>query len=227
MLNNTMSKKPRVIIFFSTADYHTKYLTNKQHEALILSKMGFTIIYINSLGLRKFNLASKEDFYRIVLKFFDFFKKIKKINNKLFVFNFLLIPIFNNKFFNFINYCLFWFKLYPFLFFKKIKISDVIIWSYHPLALNFWKKNHYYKLIYRSVDELSAIPNLQLNNFKKIEDSFVKKSDFIFTTNYNLLKKFKKNNKNVFFHSNVVDFNHFKKKKYETKKNCYLSWSTF
>lgn len=218
MLNNTMSKKPRVIIFFSTADYHTKYLTNKQHEALILSKMGFTIIYINSLGLRKFNLASKEDFYRIVLKFFDFFKKIKKINNKLFVFNFLLIPIFNNKFFNFINYCLFWFKLYPFLFFKKIKISDVIIWSYHPLALNFWKKNHYYKLIYRSVDELSAIPNLQLNNFKKIEDSFVKKSDFIFTTNYNLLKKFKKNNKNVFFHSNVVDFNHFKKKNMKQKK---------
>lgn len=213
-----MQKKPRVILFFSTEDYYSKYLTNKHHEALILSKLGFTIIYINSLGLRRFNLTNKDDFYRIILKFFDFFKKIEKINSKLFVLNQLFIPIFNNKLFNFLNFCLLWFKLYPFLFLRKIRLRDIIVWSYHPLALNFMKKNYFYKLVYRSVDELSAIPNIQLKNFKKTEDLFVKNSDFIFTTNYNLFKKYEKNNKNVFFHSNVVDYEHFKKKNVKKKK---------
>lgn len=47
------------MVFLSTADWDNPFWTNKQHVALELSKMGYRILYIESLGLRKPSVNKK------------------------------------------------------------------------------------------------------------------------------------------------------------------------
>lgn len=46
------------IVLISTADWDNPFWTNKQHVAMELSRLGYRILYIDSLGLRAPSLTS-------------------------------------------------------------------------------------------------------------------------------------------------------------------------
>jgi len=206
-------------LFFSTADYFTEYLTNKQHEANELSKLGHTIIFVDSIGLRKINFQNKKDLSRIFLKVKNFFNPVKKIKKNFYVITPLIIPFFkSNKIIKFINYHLFAFKFNSLLLDVKIPEKKIILWSYHPFVKDLIDIKKFNKIIYRSVDDLRFLPDIKIKDYIKTENNFVKESNFIFTTNKKLFNRYKKKNKNVFYHSNVVDINFFKPKNVKIKK---------
>ena len=89
-----VSKKNFLI--FSTADWSSKYWTNKQNVAQELAKKGHNVFYVESVGIRKPNIFSKQDFLRVLKKIFLSFKTNKK-KGKLQVISPPIIP-FKTKF---------------------------------------------------------------------------------------------------------------------------------
>ena len=67
-----VSKKNFLI--FSTADWSSKYWTNKQNVAQELAKKGHNVFYVESVGIRRPNISSKKDFLRASRKIFYSFK---------------------------------------------------------------------------------------------------------------------------------------------------------
>lgn len=65
--------KQKDIVLLSTAEWDNPFWTNKQHVAIALAKLGYRVLYIDSLGLRRPS-ASRQDFIRIL-------KRLKKALN--------------------------------------------------------------------------------------------------------------------------------------------------
>ena len=55
------------IILISTAEWHHPFWTNKQHTALELARQGCRILYIDSLGLRKPSVNTR-DLRRLLIR---------------------------------------------------------------------------------------------------------------------------------------------------------------
>ena len=75
--------KTKDCILFSTADWDTPFLTNKQHMAKEFAKLGYRVLYIESLGLRKPKITSGLDFKRIFLRLFKGIKNVKKVDSNI------------------------------------------------------------------------------------------------------------------------------------------------
>jgi len=107
-------------------------------------------------------------------------------------------------------------------FLKKHGFSNPFVWTYHPYILdaikNLGLRN---KLIYHCVDDLSAVPNIDKISYRLEEKRLLKKADIIFVTSKHLMKKCLQHNKNTYYFTNVVDFDHFSRatKKTETPKD--------
>ena len=63
-------------IIFSTADWNEPYWTNKQHCAVSLSKLGWSVIYVESVGLRTPSAKSRKDIARLLFRSFKGFKSL-------------------------------------------------------------------------------------------------------------------------------------------------------
>ena len=211
-----MSKmtKTKDCILFSTADWDTPYLTNKQHMAQEFAKLGYRVLYIESLGLRKPKITSGLDFKRIFLRLFKGIKNVKKVdsNINIWVLSPLVLP-FNhgNKWIKLFNQAALNLQINFFL--KRHKFSNYLIWTYHPYIMDVIKKLDFKKIIYHCVDDLSAIPGINKRSYNFEEKKLLKKTNCVFVTSKPLLKKCLQLNKNTHYFKNVVDFEHFSKTK--------------
>jgi len=99
-------------------------------------------------------------------------------------------------------------------FLKKHGFSNPFVWTYHPYILDAIKNLGLSNiLIYHCVDDLSAVPNIDKITYRLEERRLLKKADIIFVTSEHLMKKCLKHNKNTYYFTNVVDFEHFSKNK--------------
>ena len=185
------------ILFFSTADWDSPYKTNKQYVAESLCNLGYKVYFFESFGLRKPIFHNKKDNTRIFKKIKKSFL-IKKINKNLDIVSFLPIPLWSNYFIKNIN--LFFLNY----FIKKFILKDrqFNIWTYHPYVPKDLM-NEAKKIIYHSVDDLSLIKGINGKTFNFQEKNFIKKTNHIFVTSKNLLKKYPKNK--TYYFSNVIN----------------------
>jgi glycosyltransferase involved in cell wall biosynthesis len=210
-MKNKLNQLKNQILIFSTADWGDPYLTNKQHNAIALSHMGFSVLYVESLGLRLPNPSSARDLLRILNRLYKFTCTMAlgsfNINSKIDVISPLSFPFFkNNLFIKNLNDIFLAFLINRF--YKKRSIKTVSVITYHPYVLNCIKRISHNLLIYHCVDKLSAMPSI-LNTFEAEEKRLVRQSNYVFTTNLSLNKPLRKINKNTFFFPNVVDLDHF------------------
>lgn len=208
-----VSKKNFLIL--STADWSSKYWTNKQNVAKEIAKKGHNVLYVESVGIRKPNISSKKDFLRASRKIFHSFKKNKKKGN-IQIISPPIIP-FKTKF-------KFFFAIYNDLLEKKIievlkkdSIEEINIITYHPFFELKKLKSYTNKIIYHCVDDLSSVEGIPKNHFKVYDKKLIKQADCIFTCCNDLYNKFKKMRKKVYFLKNAVSEDFIKKstKKYK------------
>ena len=209
-----MSSKNTTIVLFSTADWKEPYWTNKQHTAEVLSTLGYSVIYVESVGLRSPKVGSAKDLKRIINRIATGVKTLmfgaeKKINN-LVVLSPLVIPNpKNRKVLKKLNDFLLNFLVEREI--KKIALDHLITWTYHPFVLGVISKIKSEKIIYHCVDDLSQVPGISESNFKKHEEKLLSLCDHVFVTTKSLQHRCSKVNASVHYHSNVVDFDHFSK----------------
>lgn len=207
-----MSSKNTTIVLFSTADWKEPYWTNKQHTAEVLSALGYSVVYVESVGLRAPKVGSTKDLKRILNRVSTGIKTL--INgaeiqtNNLVVLSPLVVPNpKNNKVLSKVNNLLLKFLVKREV--KKYASSSLISWTYHPFILGVIDKLESNKVIYHCVDDLSQIPDIDESNFKNHEEELLRRCNHVFVTTKSLEKRCSILNDSVYYHSNVVDFEHF------------------
>lgn len=206
-------------VIFSTADWDAPYWTNKQHTAKTMAENNIKVLYVESIGLRQPSLTSSIDIARILKRLVRGFRGPVMVKKNIFVFSPLVVPF------------LHWWG--PIRWLNKLIVKTtinrfintnfspkdkVVFWAYHPYSLDFISPRYNHPVVYHCVDDLISVPGVNAKNFENIEKIFSKKADVIFVTSRELYKKQLRHNKNTFFHSNVVDFEHFSKSHFINKK---------
>ena len=197
------------IILISTADWDSPYLTNKQHTAKLFARRGYRVLYVESMGLRA-PTANKKDIRRIWERLRKGFSPIKEVEKNIWLLSPLTIPFKQHiDAIRCFNQSLLRFRIKLFSRFNRFK--NAIIWTYHPYIFDAIRKNEIETLVYHCVDDLAAVPGVDTLNFIVNEQILLRRCDFVFVTNKELLKKCESENSNVHYMSNVVDLNHFLK----------------
>jgi glycosyltransferase involved in cell wall biosynthesis len=202
-------------ILFSTADWDAPYWTNKQHTAKNLALKGITVLYIESIGLRRPHITSGVDILRIFRRLLRSFRGIHWVHKNIYVLSPLVIPFKHHwRSVRWLNKVLLAYSIAAFV--KKNreqgKAIRPIVWSYHPYALDGIPEDCKWPVIYHCVDDLSSVPGIDGEAFNIAEQNFLKNVDLVFTTSNALYEKCKAFTSNVYNFPNVVDFEHFSQK---------------
>ena len=203
-----MSSIKEEILLLSTADWDNPFWTNKQHVALELSRLGYKVLYVDSLGLRSPSV-NKSDISRIFRRLLKGFKFPKKINENLWVWSPIVIPFQKYRIIRGFNKWTLYLlsKLFLYLFGFK----QPILWTYNPMTLDVFFVRQNIKVVYHCVDEIKAQPGMPRKAIENAEYKLLKRADYVFVTSDELYKTRKKINNKTFFFSNVTDYDHFSK----------------
>ena len=194
-------------ILFATADWDASCWTNKQHTAYHLSLMGYRVLYIESIGLRA-PTFNKKDITRIWQRLKRGFKRPPQVMKNIWVLSPLAIPFKQHWFVvRIVNQGFLNVRIKLFMFAHQFK--KPIIWSYHPFIQSAIKGIVRGPLVYHCVDDLSAVPGVDVKKFNLEEENFLSACDTVFVTSMALKNKCLNNNARVYYFSNVVDADHF------------------
>jgi glycosyltransferase involved in cell wall biosynthesis len=201
----TMSEIKDIVVL-STADWDNPFWTNKQHVALELAKRGHRVLYIESLGLRRPSVNTK-DISRIFRRIFKALKPPRKVRDNIWVWSPISIPFNNNALIRKIN---------KFILSRALKIwcwrldfQDETLWTYNPLTTRFLSLKDFLYTVYHCVDEIKAQPGMPVEILQEAEEELVRNVDITFVTSLTLLKTRKKWSEEVYYYSNVADYDHF------------------
>lgn len=201
------------VVLLSTAEWDNPFWTNKQHVAVALAKLGYRVLYIDSLGLRRPS-ASGQDFIRILKRLKKALKAPSEVRPNIWVWSPVLLPFQSVSWVRRINkiFLSAWLSYWL----KKLNLSSDIFWTYNPITTNILNISRFEKLVYHCVDEIKKQPGMPVEILESGEQELAMLSDYIFTTSKKLYETRKKLNKNTFYFSNVADFDHFHKAQNET-----------
>ncbi|MVF13758.1 glycosyltransferase family 1 protein [Ketobacter sp. MCCC 1A13808] len=200
--------KSKDVILFSTADWDTPYWTNKQHTAVHLAKMGYRVLYVETVGIRPPKLSSGRDMTRIFKRLWRSFRGPSKARENVWVLSPLTVPFFHGSaFISMLNTWLL--KAFLNVSLLILRFNFPLIWTYHPYMLDAIKGIQYSKIAYHCVDDLSAIPGVDIESFRTSERKLLEAVDVVFTTSEKLTQHCKQYSHSVHFMPNVVDYEHF------------------
>src|SRR5258705_3580684 len=183
-----MSRKgQRDIILFSTADWYSKYWTNKQHIASQLAARGDRVLYVETVGLR-LPVLNAADAKRIVSRLKSGLSPIAEVSDNLWRLSPMTIPFGHQSSviagFNQLQLT------------TRIKrwisgngVVAPLVWTYHPYMLDAARSINPSKFIYHCADDLGAMPGIDRNSFDQAECKLLAEADVIFTTSHRLQER--------------------------------------
>jgi len=192
-------------VILSNQQFDFPLKTNKWQVATRLAKLNHRVIFVDPpIRLRK---ALKSVVLR-KQKLRDLLIGCKKVSENLYVFiPVTLTPTEKPNIFSF-NFS----RLTKLI--KKLNFQNFVLWVYHQVMTDYVSSLKYKTLVYDCVDEYSKFPNFVergLSEYVSNAEEFVaRKSNIVFATTENLVKKMKKFNNNVCFTPNVGDYERFK-----------------
>ena len=194
------------IILLSTGDWDNPFWTNKQHVAVELSRMGYRVLYIDSLGLRRPS-ASARDIKRIFRRLLKALSAPRKVKSSLWVWSPVVLPWHDIRFIRKLNRTMLkmGLKFWSFV----LKFQKPWLWTYSPLTTEFFNLSDFSYRIYHCVDEIKAQPGMPVKLLEVSEKLLVKQADIVFTTSPKLTETRKVWNSNTYYFPNVADYDHF------------------
>jgi glycosyltransferase involved in cell wall biosynthesis len=199
-------------ILFATADWDEPYWTNKQHTARALVKLGWRVLYIESVGMRSPRANSSRDWKRLYIRLrkglVNLFAGAKEREPNLWVLSPLAVPAAHNRpWVGKLNRLLLRTGIQRHI--ARHKFITPLIWTYHPFifqAIDGLKRG---PLLYHCVDDLSTVPGVDAPSFKQAEDYLLTQCDNVYATTQTLTDRCLQINPTTVFLPNVVDVEHF------------------
>lgn len=206
--------EPGDCILFATADWDEPYWTNKQHCAKELSRLGWRVLYVESMGLRAPKAGSKKDIRRLWLRLRKgvkglIFGAIHRDEN-LWVMSPLAVPgAHNHKWLGRLNQFLLKYSLKRHV--SSHSFKHPLIWTYHPFMMGAIKNLDHGTVLYHCVDNLGEFPGVDSAGIRTSEIELLKLADVVFATAPSLARRCRQYNRNTHYLPNVVDAEHFGK----------------
>jgi glycosyltransferase involved in cell wall biosynthesis len=200
---------PRDVLLFSTADWDHPFWTNKQHVASHLARRGFRVLYVESLGLRRPTVKSR-DVARVARRLRHAVQGVRQVEDNLWVASPLVIPWHDNRLARWFNdrFLQWWLKRQC----DRLGFRDPILWTYNPLVGPMAARLGGSLLVYHCVDDLSAAPHLPAAAIERAEQELAHNADLVFTTSQKLHAQLLGFNPTAtHFLPNVADYGHFSK----------------
>jgi glycosyltransferase involved in cell wall biosynthesis len=193
------SAVPRDIVIFSTADWFTRYWTNKQHAANTLAASGHRVLYIETIGIRQPRLRSGVR---------SLAQGPRRVRPTLWVLSPLVFPWGRGlTLVRGLNLRLSRWSLRRSLAAAGFRSPEV--WAYHPFVLEVIEGMPFEAVSYHCVDDVAAVPGVDAGAFELAEAEMLKAADAVFVTARALEQRARRFNANVHFFPNVVDVAHF------------------
>lgn len=194
------------IVLLSTADWDNPFWTNKQHVAVELARLGYRVLYIDSLGLRRPS-ASGRDLKRIARRLWKAARPPRKVRERLWVWSPIVLPWHGNAIVRWLNRGLLagGLKLWG----TWLRFSRPWLWTYSPVTTEYLDLTMFRCRVYHCVDEIKAQPGMPSAFLEKAEEKLAKQADVIFTTSLRLTESRRRWNPRTHYFPNVADFAHF------------------
>lgn len=206
-----MTTRPDIVIF-STADWFTRYWTNKQHAAATLAAAGHRVIYVETPGIRRPNLGSGRDVGRLIKRLWrgirDAVAGPRKVRDNLWLLSPLPVPWRRDldavrRLNGWLQHAVLGRAL------KRLGFRRPEIWSYHPFVLELLRGLDVGPLSYHCVDDIAAVPGVDAVAFEAAETAIFGAAAAVFVTARDLEQRARLHSTNVHFFPNVVDPAHF------------------
>ncbi|PTB21164.1 glycosyl transferase family 1 [Trinickia symbiotica] len=202
----------RDCVLFSTADWDEPYWTNKQHTASVLAARGWRILYVESVGFRSPKVGSGRDWSRLWRRLWRGVRSLlvgppRRAAN-IWVLSPLMVPAKHHwPLVRSLNQALLRWSVTRFV--KAHRFADPVIWTYHPYMLSAIENLHRGPLVYHCVDDIAAIPGIDVSAFNTAQNALLLCCDAVFTTAISLKQQCLPYNPNTHYFGNVVDAEHF------------------
>ncbi len=197
----------RDLVLFSSADWKTPYWTNKQHIAQRLAERGWSVLYVETVGLRAPGLG-RFDGRRMLRRLAAAASPPRTMADGLWVASPLTLPFGHRlDWVRKLNARLLGAMLKHWL--GKLDFHHPAIWTYHPFMMEAIVGLDRRALIYHCVDELAAVPGIDGLVFAKAERELLQTADLVFATSSALNEKCKAASPNTHYLPNVADIGLF------------------
>lgn len=194
-------------ILFSTADWDTPCWTNKQHMARHLARRGYRVLYVETIGLRA-PMMTGSDLGRVWRRLVRGLRYPRLAEPGVWVMSPLVFPFKHHwRIVRSINQGLMRWLLGRFV--RRTGFEKPLVWTYHPFILESVQGISARGLVYHCVDDLSAIPGVDVTAFNREEQRLLARADVVFTTSDALQEKCQKHNAKTYYFPNVADLAHF------------------
>ena len=193
------------ILFFSSDDWDSGLKTSKYHLSTRLAREN-RVFFINSLSLRTPTLSSR-DLTKIFAKLKGCLRGARKVRKNLYVYTPLLIPFQRFAVIRRVN------KFFLLAQFRRLmarhRIIQPDIWTFLPNTIDLVTKLPHRKLIYYSVDDMSAFKGVPQETIRRQDEELTKEADLTFSVSEELFNKKRLVNPNSFYSPHGVDFDLF------------------
>ena len=202
----------RDCVLFSTADWDEPYWTNKQHTASILAARGWRVLYVESVGFRSPKVGSGRDWARLWRRLWRGMQSLvlgppRRAAN-IWVLSPLMVPAKHHwPIVRALNQTLLRWSVVRFT--KSHRFVEPVVWTYHPFMLDAVETLARGPLVYHCVDDIAAIPGVDVAAFGNAQKALLAQCEAVFTTAMSLREQCLLDNPNTYYFGNVVDAEHF------------------
>jgi len=203
-----MNKSPETIVMFSTADWDSRYWTNKQHTAARLAARGYRVLYVETVGLRRVGL-NRIDAFRLAARLKRGLVPPVQVRDNLWVLAPLTVPAghFRSTVPQFNRWQL---RTRIGAWIRRQNIRRPLVWTYHPYMLDALETLNPSMVIYHCVDDLGAVPGIDRSAFDPAERRLLDRADLVFATSHYLqVRCAAVAGERVHYFGNVADIAHF------------------
>jgi glycosyltransferase involved in cell wall biosynthesis len=200
-------RPPRSVVVLSTADWDATLWTNKQHTARSLRDAGLTVLYVESLGLRRPTL-SRVDRTRILRRVRRALGPPRMVEPGIWCWSPLVVPLHRfsavrafNRVALTVGISILSWVLLP---------GPPMIWTYNPLTCSLLGRRLQRFLVYHCVDDLAAQPGIPAQAVTEMEPVLVRRARAVFVTSRTLEARWG-GVRPVRFDPNCVDAEHFER----------------
>ncbi|MGS1019085.1 glycosyltransferase [Burkholderia glumae] len=203
---------PRDCVMFSTADWDEPYWTNKQHTASLLASRGWRVLYVESVGFRSPKVGSGRDWSRLWRRLWRGVQALvlgpRKRAPNLWVLPPLMIPAKHHwPLVRALNQFLLRTSVARFA--RDKRFDTPVVWTYHPYMLDAIRDLPRGPFVYHCVDDIGAVPGVDVEAFGSAQYRLLRECDAVFTTAPALQSQCAPHNPNTHYFGNVVDAAHF------------------
>lgn len=194
------------VVLLSTADWDNPFWTNKQHVAVEFARRGYRVLYIDSLGLRRPSLSSR-DVRRMLRRLMKAACPPRKVCDNIWVWSPIMLPFHSVPMVRRVNRWLLqaglavWTRVHG--------MRNAVLWTYNPLSTELIDLDGWSQVVYHCVDEIKAQPGMPVGALERAEEVLVKRADVVFVTSTTLETSRRALNPRTHYLPNVADFEHF------------------